>query len=274
VTIVYAHRGASARFPEHTRAAYDQALVDGADGVECDVHLTADGEVVLIHDGTVGRTSDGSGLVDGHTLAQLRELDFWSWKGVPLPPGAQLADQLLTLDDLLDLLLAAGRPVGLACELKHEALGEGPALEDAVLAVLHRRNWDAAASRLGTVELSFMSFDPDAVGHLLRRGVPGRRLCQLVAAAVALGTERLDDGSVGIAGPGLDFLAAYPDRVRTWLAAGATARVWTVDAEDDLRRCLELGVGEITTNDPAGIRALLQLGRPGNHAAGATVGKA
>ncbi|MGI5132558.1 glycerophosphodiester phosphodiesterase [Pseudonocardia sp. CA-107938] len=257
MTIVYAHRGASARFPEHTRAAYDQALVDGADGVECDVHLTADGEVVLIHDGTVDRTSDGSGPVAEHTLEQLRDLDIWSWRGVALPAGALLADQLLTLDDLLDLLLAAGRPVGLACELKHEALGEGPALEDAVLAVLEKRGWDPETGRVGTVDVSFMSFDPDSVGHLLQRGVPGRLLCQLVAAGFALGTERLDDGSVGIAGPGLDYLAAYPDRVRTWLAAGATARVWTVDTEDDLRRCLDLGVGEVTTNDPAGIRALL-----------------
>ncbi len=256
MTIVYAHRGASARFPEHTRAAYEQALADGADGVECDVHLTADGEVVLIHDGTVDRTSDGSGPVGEHTLEQLRDLDIWSWKGVPLPPGSLLADQLLTLDDLLDLLLAAGRPVGLACELKHEAPGEVPALEDAVLAVLDERGWDATTSRLGTVDISFMSFDADAVGHLLRR-VPGRQLCQLVAAKHATGTERLDDGSVGIAGPGLDYLAAHPDRVRAWLDAGARARVWTVDQPADLQACLDLGIQEVTTNVPSAIRDLL-----------------
>jgi glycerophosphoryl diester phosphodiesterase len=256
VTIVYAHRGASARFPEHTRAAYEQALADGADGVECDVHLTADGEVVLIHDGTVDRTSDGSGPVGEHTLAQLRALDVWSWKGVALPPGALLADQLLTLDDLLDLLLAAGRPVGLACELKHEAPGEVPALEDAVLAVLDGRGWDAATSRLETVDISFMSFDADAVGHLLRR-VPGRQLCQLVATDHVEGTERLDDGSVGIAGPGLDYLTAHPDRVRGWLDAGARARVWTVDEPADLQTCLDLGVQEVTTNVPSRIRGVL-----------------
>ena len=257
MTIVYAHRGASARFPEHTRVAYEQALADGADGVECDVHLTADGEVVLIHDGTLDRTSNGSGPVGGHTLEQLRDLDIWSWKGVPLPPGALLADQLLTLDDLLDLLLAADRPVGLACELKHEAPGEVPALEDAVLAVLDERGWDAATGRLGTVDVSFMSFDPDAVGHLLRRGIPGRQLCQLVAAGYAKGTDRLDDGSVGIAGPGLDYLAAHPDRVRAWVAAGARARVWTVDQPAELQACLALGVQEVTTNEPSTIRDLL-----------------
>lgn len=255
-TLVYAHRGASARYPEHTRVAYDQAVAEGADGVECDVHLTADGEVVLIHDGTLDRTSDGSGPVAARTLTELRDLDFWSWKGVPLPDGALLADQLLSLDDLLDLLLAAGRPIGLAVELKHEGPGEGTALEDAVLDVLDRRGWDPATSRLAAVAVSFMSFDADAVGHLLGR-VPGRHLCQLVAAGYAAGTDRLDDGSVGIAGPGLDFLAASPDRVRSWVAAGAQARVWTVDTAADLQVCLDLGVQEVTTNDPAGIRELL-----------------
>lgn len=256
VPLVYAHRGASARWPEHTRVAYDQALADGADGVECDVHLTADGQVVLIHDATLDRTSDGSGPVAAHPLDELRGLDIWSWKGVALPDGARLADQLLTLDDLLDLLLAAGRSIGLAVELKHEPAGDGSALEDAVLGVLDRRGWDAAASRLGDVAVSFMSFDADAVGHLLRR-VPGRHLCQLLAVGHAAGIERLDDRSVGIAGPGLDYLAAHPDRVPAWLAGGARARVWTVDTPAELQRCLDLGIQEITTNDPAGIRALL-----------------
>ncbi len=101
-----------------------------------------------------------------------------------------------------------------------------------------------------------MSFDADAVGHLLRR-VPGRHLCQLVAARYAAGTDRLDDGSVGIAGPGVDYLTAYPDRVRSWMVAGSRARVWTVDSAAELQVCLDLGVQEITTNDPAAIRALL-----------------
>ena len=96
--LVYAHRGASARFAEHTRAAYLQALADGADGVECDVHLTLDQHLVLLHDANLDRTSSGTGPVAERTLAQLRELDFSSWKGVRVPDqfGAQ-SQQLLTL---------------------------------------------------------------------------------------------------------------------------------------------------------------------------------
>src|SRR3954466_1576731 len=76
---VVAHRGASAERPEHTLAAYDLALKEGADGVECDVRLTRDGHLVCVHDRRVDRTSNGTGLVSEMTLAQLREFDYGAW---------------------------------------------------------------------------------------------------------------------------------------------------------------------------------------------------
>jgi glycerophosphoryl diester phosphodiesterase len=88
VTAVIAHRGASATWPEHTRAAYVQAIDDGADGLECDVHLTADGVAVCWHDATVDRTSDGTGPVHAHTLAQLRALDLLGGARPPARCGA------------------------------------------------------------------------------------------------------------------------------------------------------------------------------------------
>ena len=83
--LVYAHRGSSEAFAEHTRAAYLQAIADGADGVECDVHLTRDQHAVLLHDATLDRTSDGTGQVADRTLEELRLLDFSSWKGARIP---------------------------------------------------------------------------------------------------------------------------------------------------------------------------------------------
>uniref|UniRef100_UPI00029B1FB5 glycerophosphodiester phosphodiesterase family protein n=1 Tax=Rhodococcus sp. P14 TaxID=450821 RepID=UPI00029B1FB5 len=73
---VVAHRGASAAKAEHTLAAYELALQEGADGLECDVRLTRDGHLVCVHDRTVDRTSNGSGMVSEMTLAQLEELDY------------------------------------------------------------------------------------------------------------------------------------------------------------------------------------------------------
>ncbi len=134
--LVYAHRGASEAFAEHTRAAYLQAIADGADGVECDIHLTRDQHAVLLHDANLDRTSDGTGPVADRTLHELRQLDFSSWKGARIPDeyGARSA-QFLTLPDLLVLLRNAGREIGLAIELKHPSPFQLK-LEDRVLEVL------------------------------------------------------------------------------------------------------------------------------------------
>ncbi|WP_394940593.1 glycerophosphodiester phosphodiesterase family protein [Psychromicrobium sp. YIM B11713] len=282
MTLIYAHRGSSARYAEHTRAAYLQAMAELADGVECDVHLTADQRVVLLHDSTVDRTSDGSGAVADKTLAELRTLDFSSWKGVDVPDEfGSVSQQFLTLDELLDLLLAAERPLGLAIEFKHPN-PFGDRLEEATLELLLSRGWLPQSSRLGSLSISFMSFDPDAIEYLSQT-VPARHLCQLVAevkvdevakelglgpvaataaasairASLAKGLRLLDDGEAGIAGPGLEYLRAMPEQIQRWFDAGRTFRVWTVDEPEDVRFCLDSGVQEITTNKPAEVRALL-----------------
>lgn len=89
---VVAHRGASEDAPEHTLAAYRKAIEYGADALECDVRLTADGHLVLVHDRRVNRTSNGRGAVSALELADLAALDFGSWKdreesptGTPTP---------------------------------------------------------------------------------------------------------------------------------------------------------------------------------------------
>ncbi|WP_369046203.1 glycerophosphodiester phosphodiesterase [Sinomonas sp. P10A9] len=280
---VYAHRGASARFAEHTRAAYLQAIADGADGVECDVHLTRDQHVVLLHDSNLDRTSSGTGPVGDRTLAELRELDFSSWKGARIPDefGAR-TQQLLTLPELLDLLETAGREIGLAIELKHPSPYRLK-LEDRVLEVLRSRGWEPESSRVGNIQVSFMSFDAEAVEYLLGT-VPARHVCMLVddisvedlrestalgaltGGAVAnvlraaqLNAEAILDGArVGIAGPGITYVKDHPNRVRAWLDAGLTFRVWTVDAPEDVDHCVAVGIQQITTNRPADV--LAQLG--------------
>lgn len=280
--LVYAHRGASADFAEHTRAAYLRALADGADGVECDVHLTRDQHVVLLHDANLDRTSDGTGPVAERTIDELRLLDFSSWKGVHIPEayGAR-SEQFLTLPDLLDLLRDAGRDIGLAIELKHPSPYQLK-LEDRVLEVLSREGWDPLTSRLDNIRVTFMSFSPDSVRHL-RKTVPGEFICQLlddinvaevreelglgpftggavanVMKAAQLEGERiLNDCEVGMAGPGIDYVRQHARTVQRWLASGRRFRVWTVDAENDVALCQGLGIHEITTNKPAQVLAQL-----------------
>jgi glycerophosphoryl diester phosphodiesterase len=131
------------------------------------------------------------------------------------------------------------------------------------------------------VDGSFISFHPDAVKYLAER-VPAARLCQLLEEvgevrgrpddapahapgcrprrSQAAGEALLDDGVARLAGPGVGYLRANPEKASRWLAAGRTFRVWTVDTEEDLQLCLDAGVAEVTTNRPADIRAM--LGRP------------
>jgi len=78
--IIIADRGASAEAPEHTIAAFELALDQGADGIALDVHLTRDGQPVVIHDFTLERTTDGAGAVAAHTMREMKRLDAGAWR--------------------------------------------------------------------------------------------------------------------------------------------------------------------------------------------------
>src|SRR5690242_11596732 len=122
---VVAHRGASEVKAEHTLEAYVTALDEGADALECDVRLTADGHLVCVHDRNVRRTTDRSGVVSTMELADLEDLDFSSWKN----PWAELDDEapdtdpelgrVLTMRRLLETAADYPRRVELAIETKH-----------------------------------------------------------------------------------------------------------------------------------------------------------
>ncbi|WP_426997879.1 glycerophosphodiester phosphodiesterase [Pseudarthrobacter sp. N5] len=280
--LVFAHRGSSAAFAEHTRAAYLRALADGADGVECDVHLTKDQHLVLLHDANLDRTSDGTGPVAERTLDELRQLDFSSWKGVRIPDGyGAKSEQFLTLTELLDLLRGAGREIGLAIELKHPSPYQ-LRLEDRLLELLTAEGWDARTSTVDNIRVTFMSFSPDSVKHLLAL-VPAQFICQLVddvdvgeireelglglltggavanvmKAAQLEGERILDDCEAGMAGPGIDYVRQHARTVQRWLESGRRFRVWTVDSAKDVALCQGLGIHEITTNRPAQVLAQL-----------------
>jgi glycerophosphoryl diester phosphodiesterase len=285
--LVFAHRGSSAAFAEHTRAAYLQALADGADGVECDVHLTRDQHVILLHDANLDRTSDGTGPAAERTLRELRRLDFSAWKGVRIPEmyGAR-SEQFLTLPELLEILRRAGRPVGLAIELKHPSPYQLK-LEDRVLEVLRAEGWEAADSSVDNVSVTFMSFSPESVRRLLR-SVPPQYVCQLVddvdvrelreelglglitggaianvmKAAQLEGERILDAGEAGLAGPGVEYVRRHPGTILRWLERGRRFRVWTVDTEQDVSLCQGLGIQEITTNVPARVLGQLHMASP------------
>lgn len=146
---IFAHRGFSSVAPENTMAAFRQAAEAGADGLELDVHLTKDGEVVVIHDETVKRTTDGRGRVRDLTLMEIRRLDAGSWFGKEFA-----GERIPVLQEVLEL--AAERNLWLNIELKNNKFSY-PTLEEKVL---------EATDRFGRREKTiFSSFNH----HSLRR---------------------------------------------------------------------------------------------------------
>lgn len=111
--IIIAHRGASAYAPENTMAAFRKALEMRAGGIEIDVHLTKDGYPVVVHDQQLGRTCNGTGLIKGKTLQELKKLDFGSWfseefENEPIPTLEEVMDLISTEDILFNIELKSG----------------------------------------------------------------------------------------------------------------------------------------------------------------------
>ena len=96
-TLVFGHRGASAYAPMNTLPAYELAVTQGADGIELDVHLTKDKQIIIVHDETVDKTTDGTGNVHDMRLAELKELDAGSWFGAEFH-----GTRLPTLDEVFE----------------------------------------------------------------------------------------------------------------------------------------------------------------------------
>ena len=268
--LVVAHRGASSDFAEHTLTAYERAIEVGADALECDVRLTADGHLVCVHDATITRTSNGTLAVDTSTLKQLRRFDFASWKSgaAPTAPG-EVAPRfsVLTLETLLDLATSSSRPVGLSIETKHPTR-QSLSLERHVVEALRRFALVPAGAKVADPQapgaVRMMSFSARALQRMraLAPTVPAVYLTSQPPARLRDG--RLPFGAV-VAGPGLEVLRADPDYVARVQSRGHRVHVWTVDEPVDVAFCVGLGVDGLITNRPAAvIRAVgRRVGEPG-----------
>lgn len=244
---VVAHRGASEEKKEHTLAAYDLALREGADGLECDVRLTRDGHIVCVHDRRVDRTSTGTGIVS--------ELDYETLKGFDYGDGGEPAD-LLTLADLISLVLDwNSKPTKLFIETKHP-VRYGSLIESKVLAELHRFGIAQPASADHSRAV-IMSFAPTAVWRI-RRSAPMLPTVLLGDTSHYLGGGAATTVGATAVGPSIKSLRERPSIVDRAAASGRATYCWTVDEKADVELCRELGVGWIATNNPGRTKAWLE----------------
>jgi glycerophosphoryl diester phosphodiesterase len=228
---VIAHRGASGTLPENTLPAYELAIDQRADMIEIDLHRTRDRETVVTHDESLAGLG-GRGEIADADAAEVRALDAGG--GEPVP----------TLDEVLDRF---GGRIPFNLELKRGKHRRYEDLEAVALAAVERRG--LLASTL------FSSFD-DPTLAALRRLSPRARLALLVSArtvgraverALALGAEAVNPS----------LFVATPELVEAAHREGLAVYVYTVDAEHDMQRLLDLGVDGLFTNFPERMRSLL-----------------
>lgn len=242
---VVAHRGSSDAYPEHTLPAYLRAIDEGADAVECDVRLTADRELVCVHDRRVNRTSDGHGVVSELELADLVELDFGSWKG---PTAAYV----LTLRELLAAVRGAGRRVDIAIETKHPNK-YGGGLEQALVDLLEEEGLIDPGP--ADPQARMMSFSVLAVRRV-RRLAPTlpRVLLSELGLNPGVRAGQLPDG-VSIVGISTSLLKRDPAIVVRHHQHGHEVHCYTANTVEDIDLCLSTGIDAIITNRPAAVRA-------------------
>ncbi|MGB8215380.1 MAG: glycerophosphodiester phosphodiesterase family protein [Anaerolineales bacterium] len=239
--IVIAHRGDKAHAPENTLAAFKLAAEKGADAIEFDVKLTADGQVIVLHDQTVNRTTNGKGDVSKLSLAALRDLDAGAWFS-----EQYRGERIPTLDEVFEVV---GKGIYMNVELTNYA-SPGDALVPEVVALVKKHGLHA--------RVLFSSFYVRNLkkARLLLPDVPRGLLC-MPGFSGLWGRTFTWRGDYFALHPYLtDLNTALVNRVH---AAGKRLHVWTVNAEADLKRMLGLGVDAVFTDDPA--LALRLLGR-------------
>lgn len=232
--VCYAHRGARAYAPENTLLAFDLAFDVGAEAIECDVQRSRDGQLVILHDGTVNRTTNGAGLVARLTFEELRALDAGR--------SARLPQRIPTLDETL--ALARKRGGGVNLEIKGESLAEAVATAEAVEPVLG--GLDEAFRALVLVS----SFEHPAA-RLLKERLPWLRVGALYGSRAwrrrDMLAPALDMGAEAIH-PGAGLVTS--DLVRRAHDAGLRVNVWTANRWSTIRRLIEWEVDGIFSDYP------------------------
>jgi glycerophosphoryl diester phosphodiesterase len=246
---VVAHRGASHELAEHTLGAYTEALDVGAQGLECDVRLTADGHLVCVHDRDLKRTAANKGLVSRMELADLSELDFTSWKN----PWAELDDEapdrdestdgVLTLRKLLETVADYDRRVEVAIETKHPTR-YGGLVEKRLVEMLRDFGWHKEGA-----PVRVMSFSNSALQRV-QRLAPEVRLVQLFDRPAYWPVLKRTTPKDWIVGPGIKMLQANPRTLESLVRSEREIHVWTVNKIDQLELCLDAGVTAVITDRP------------------------
>jgi glycerophosphoryl diester phosphodiesterase len=234
---IIAHRGAAGHAPENTLAAFERAVELGTGFIETDLHLTRDGHFVAIHDGTLDRTTNGTGTVHEFTLADLRKVDAGLWYD-----RGYMGQRIPTLEEILEF--GRNHDVVFYLEVKYEAAW---GMHHALVAALQK-----SQSAARTIVISF---DPKTIAAI--RALDASLMVGIlvedphsdpVKAALDVGARQLC----------LKFTLVTKQLVERAHAAGLQVVAWTVDQVEEMNAVIAAGVDGIMTDFPDRLRALLE----------------
>lgn len=228
---VYAHRGASFDFPEHTLVAYQAAIEEDADGFECDVRLTKDSVPILWHDPTMDRTAGSRGDIAALTYMQVRDR----------------YPQVMLFTEYLELAIAYKKDI--AIETKHP-VPTGHEIEKVI-----KRELIAYKTAIDNaeIEVSIMSFSWTAVQYATKK--IGTNTVMLIDGVKGRLFENLS--SAKTLGPSIEMIKTRPQIITGAKKRGKRLFIWTVDDPKDVEFCALSGIDVVITNRPAQARKVL-----------------
>ncbi len=228
---IWAHRGASAVAPENTMAAFEAALKLGADAIELDVHRTSDHVLVVIHDETVTRTTQGRGSIATASLAFLQTLDAGYKFGVQF-----IGEKIPRLDDVLDFIKSTHLLVNI--ELKTNKVTY-PGLEKQVVELIKEMHMQ------DRVVLSSFNYQSLRRVQALQEGLQTAMLCSEFRAIAPQDAKRFGAFAVH---PAVSLIS--PMYMQQALQIGVAVRPYTVDDPMVIKQLASMGVDAVITNHP------------------------
>ena len=234
-----AHRGFSTQYPENTLLAFEQALELGVNWLELDLQITSDGHLVVMHDATVDRTTDGVGSVLEKTLAEIQELDAGIWRG-----ERYRHTRIPTFAEVLDTL---GQRANIVVELKFEGQEAIPAVLDAIASTGLQERTVISSFDLPKLPRVKALAPNAAVTALLKAN--GRSAEDLISTTLGLGADTI--------GPRCSDIDAT--LVGKAHEAGLLVRAWGLgrDQGEEMTRLIDLGVDGMTTDCPDILQRIL-----------------
>ena len=230
-TLILGHRGASGYAPENTMEAFELAAKMGADGVELDVHFTADGEVVVLHDEKIDRTSNGQGLVTSYTLAELKAMDFGyhfykdQRKGIKIPTLAEVYEFLAPRGMLVNVEIKSANPdIVKACD----DIARQYKMEESVI---------------------YSSFNHFQI-KMAKDTIPNAFVAPLYGFNMLNPWNYCLDIGASAVHPEHTQIRLLPEYVKNCHDRGIRVNTWTVNTEEDIAFLLNESVDGIVTNYP------------------------